>query len=92
MRQNARRRERNRIVRGSMRAVLRAIRNNKSVSGVLETLAWKFKSENDDERLTFAVSKMYSTIDKAYKKGVIHTNKAARHKAQIARWANSISS
>jgi len=33
MRQNARRRERNRIIRGSVRAVLRAIRSNKSVAG-----------------------------------------------------------
>ena len=92
MRQNARRRERNRIIRGSVRAVLRAIRSNKSVAGALESLAWKFKADSDDEKLKLAISKMYSTIDKAHKKGVIHANKAARHKSQIARWANLINS
>ena len=92
MRQNARRRERNRIIRGSMRAVLRAIRNSKNLSTALDSLAWKFKAESDDEKLKLALSRMYSTIDKAHKKGVIHANKAARHKSQIARWANSINS
>ncbi len=87
MRQNAKRRERNRIVRGSMRAVLRAIRTQKTLEDVFERLSWKFPVENREELLKIAVAKMYSSVDKALKKGVIHRNKAARHKAQIARWA-----
>lgn len=90
MRQNIKRRERNRIIRGSMRAVLRAIRTQKSLQDVLDRLAWKLPAENQEELLKLAQAKMYSVVDKALKKGVIHRNKAARHKAQIAQWANRI--
>ncbi len=90
MRQNLKRRERNRIIRGSMRAVLRAIRTQKSLQDVLDRLAWRFSTESEEETLRRAQAKMYSVIDKALKKGVIHRNKAARHKAQIARWANKM--
>ena len=88
MRQNIKRRERNRIIRGSVRAVLRAIRTQKSLQDVLDRLAWKFPTEDQTEIIKLAQARMYSVIDKALKKGVIHRNKAARHKAQIARWAN----
>jgi len=90
MRQNIKRRERNRIIRGSVRAVLRAIRTQKSLQDALDRLAWKLPAENQEELLKLAQAKMYSVVDKALKKGVIHRNKAARHKAQIAQWANRV--
>jgi len=90
IRQNIKRRERNRIVRGSVRAVLRAIETQKSLQDVLDRLAWKLPAENQEELLKLAQAKMYSVIDKALKKGVIHRNKAARHKSQIAQWANRV--
>ena len=90
MRQNIKRRERNRIIRGSVRAVLRAIRTQKSLQDVLDRLAWKLPAENQEELLKLAQAKMYSVVDKALKKGVIHRNKAARHKSQIAQWANRV--
>lgn len=87
MRQNAVRRERNRVVRGTMRAVLRAIRTQKTVDDVLRRLSWNFPDDKQQERQKRILAKMYSSIDRALKKGIIHRNKAARHKAQIARWA-----
>lgn len=91
MRQNVKRRDRNRIIRGSVRAILRAMRSNKSIEDVLDRLSWKMGTEDKQELIRSANAKMYSTIDKAYKKGIIHRNKAARHKAQIGRWIKSIS-
>jgi len=91
MHQNEKRRERNRIVRGSMRAILRAIKTQKSVEDVGKKLSWKVPAEKENEMLKWLTARMYSNVDKALKKGVIHRNKAARHKAQIARWANRMS-
>ena len=91
MRQNAKHRERNRVIRGTMRAILRAIRTQKNIKDVLDKLAWKISGENDSDLLKQAGAKMYSAIDKALKKGVIHANKAARHKSQISQWMNQIS-
>jgi small subunit ribosomal protein S20 len=36
-----------------------------------------------------SLSETYSIIDKAVKKGVLHKNAAARHKARLSRLANS---
>ncbi len=91
MRQNEKRRKRNRVVRGSMRAILRAIKSQDSVDGVLQKLSWKIPAGKEQETLKWLTARMYSNMDKALKKGVIHRNKAARHKAQIAKWANRIS-
>ncbi len=91
LRQNLRRRERNRIIRGSVRAVLRAIRTQKTLDDVLARLAWNIKGEDQMDVLRKACARMYSVVDKALKKGVIHRNKAARHKSQIARWMQDMS-
>ncbi len=90
MRQNEKRRERNRVIRGSMRAILRAIKTQSSVDDVLKKLSWKIPAGKEQESSKWLTAKMYSNMDKALKKGVIHRNKAARHKAQIAKWANKI--
>jgi len=90
IRQNIKRRERNRIIRGSLRMILRSIRTHKKLDDVLERLTWKVPADKADESLKLTGSKMYSAVDKALKKGVIHRRKAARHKAQIARWLNRI--
>jgi len=90
LRQSLKRRERNRIVRGSVRAVLKAIRNYKTPEEVMKRLAWTIKAEDQDQLKKILMAKMYSIIDKAYQKGVIHRNKAARHKAQIAEWFNNL--
>ena len=90
MRQNAKHRERNRVIRGTMRAVMRAITNQKALDSVLGKLAWELKATTDEEKIKLASARMYSIIETALKKGVIHKTKASRHKSQIARWTNRL--
>jgi len=90
IRQNTKHRERNRVVRGTMRAVMRAITNQKALDSVLGKLAWELNAKTDEEKIKQASARMYSIIDKALKKGVIHKNKASRHKSQIALWTNQL--
>jgi len=73
-----------------MRTILRTIQAQKDLHSVLKRLDWNIKADNESELLKLTQAKMYSVVDKAKKKKIIHPNKAARHKAQIARWANNI--
>ncbi len=91
VRQNIKRRERNRIVRGSMRAVLKAIRSSGDPSEVMQKLSWNFPAVDKEKLDMHLRSRIYSVIDKAHKKGVIHKNKAARHKAQVSLWFQNLS-
>ena len=91
MRQNVKRRERNRIVRGSVRAALRAFRGKDTLDAAIERLSWKIASKDKKELAQKAGAKMYSVVDKALKKGIIHRNKAARHKSQISKWITRMS-
>lgn len=74
IRQNARRRSRNRIVRGKARtAVKRAAR---AIDSGSPTAAAELRAAQ-------------SQLDKAAQKGVIHPNAAARHKSRLARRARA---
>ncbi|NMA54729.1 MAG: 30S ribosomal protein S20 [Firmicutes bacterium] len=46
---------------------------------------------DNPEQIKQRLSSAFSIIDKAVVKGVIHKNKAARHKAQLSRKLNSVS-
>jgi len=69
MRQNEKRRARNRQVRSSTRTAMKKA-NILIVSG-------------DEQEATTAVRQAISALDKAAQKGVIHPNNAARHKSRL---------
>jgi len=90
IKQAEKRREHNRIIKGTIRAVLKAFRNEKSLDATLARLSFRVAGANSAEKAKFAGARMFSIIDKANKKGIIHKHKAARHKAQISRWMTSV--
>jgi small subunit ribosomal protein S20 len=64
-----------------------AIRNSKT-KRILKTALKAFRKDASEGTETAAsLSEAQSNIDKAAKKGLIHKNKAARQKAQLARTA-----
>ena len=71
------------------RRIARRSVRNQAVDSRLKTLAKKVKtlSEKNDPALKAAASAYVSALDKAVKSGVIHVNKARRHKAQVAKIA-----
>ena len=78
MRQNIRRRLRNRGVRGRMRTQI------KSFSQLLE--------EEKIEEARNMLQDLYSVIDKTASRGVIHANTAARYKSRLTKHLHSLSS
>ena len=64
-----------------MRQDIRKRKVNKNFSVELKSITKKASEDPSPE----AVSKAYSTIDKAVKKNIIHKNTAARKKASLAR-------
>ncbi|MFP4459272.1 MAG: 30S ribosomal protein S20 [Candidatus Zixiibacteriota bacterium] len=68
VRQAAKRRARNRIVRGQMRRLIA-----------------DFRAEEDSKKLEEMLPQLFSAIDKAAKKGVIHKNTASRYKSRLAK-------
>ena len=74
MRQNAKRRVRNRMVRSRMRTFV------KKANAVIAT--------GDRALAEEAVQAAISELDKAAQKGVIHRNNAARHKSRLMRRLN----
>ncbi len=75
IRQNERKRIRNRHIRTTLRSTLKRFE---------QTL----EAQNTEE-LKGLLDKTISIVDKAASKGVIHKNKAARHVSQIRRKVNS---
>jgi small subunit ribosomal protein S20 len=75
MRQNERRRLRNRRIIGSYRSALKQARQ-----------ALQQADQEDAEK---AVRRACSALDKAQIKGIIHRNKVARHKSQLMREYNT---
>jgi len=74
-----------------------SIRNNtrnKIYKSIIKNLTRKYLSNlnsinsEDEQELRSAI---YSSIDKAVKRGVIHKNNGARKKAKIARFSNNLS-
>lgn len=74
MRQSANRRERNFAVRTKVRTYIKKANT---------ALASEDKQEKDN-----VLSVTFSVLDKAAKKGVIHSNKASRLKSKLSRKAN----
>nr|YP_009315142.1 Ribosomal protein S20 [Titanophycus setchellii]SCW23597.1 Ribosomal protein S20 [Titanophycus setchellii] len=67
-------------------------KRNKIYKSVIKSLTKKFltnlsqvNNTDDIAELKFTVSILYSKIDKAVKKGVLHRNNAARKKAFLSR-------
>jgi small subunit ribosomal protein S20 len=76
IRQNEKKRIRNRHIRTTLRSALKKFE---------QTLA-----QQNSEELKALIDKTISIVDKAASKGVIHKNKAARHVSQIRRKASSL--
>lgn len=69
-----------------------AIRNSKTKRSLKRAVKAFAAALTSGKNATEAHSKAQSEIDKAAKKGVIHKNKAARKKAQLARDAKASAS
>ncbi|HOH60596.1 MAG TPA: 30S ribosomal protein S20 [Candidatus Cloacimonadota bacterium] len=65
----------------------RAARNN-YVKRTIKTLTKTMQSAENGENRTEMLSKLYSQLDKAAKKGVIHKRTASRRKARLAAFVN----
>ena len=68
--QPLKRRDRNRSTRSAMRSQIRAVREAASVG--------------DDDAMKTALTAAFSSLDRAAKKGAIHTGKADRAKRRLA--------
>ena len=78
MRQNKKRRLRNRGVRGLMRTQIKKFR--------------QLLKEEQIEDARNMLEDLYSVIDKTASKGVIHANTAARYKSRLTKHLHSLSS
>jgi len=67
----------------------RQARNN-YVKRTLKTLDKQIRSEMPAEEKQELLDKIYSQLDKAAKKGVIHKRTASRRKARVAAYINSL--
>ncbi|MBP7117672.1 MAG: 30S ribosomal protein S20 [Candidatus Cloacimonetes bacterium] len=65
----------------------RAARNN-YVKRTIKTLTKTMQSAENGENRTEMLSKLYSQLDKAAKKGIIHKRTASRRKARLAAFVN----
>ncbi|GAB4433740.1 MAG: hypothetical protein OHK0040_04440 [bacterium] len=66
---------------------------NKSVKSAIKTQIKKVRSAieaKNEEAVKTELTKVQSCLDKAAIKGIIHKNKAARHKARLAKRAAKI--
>lgn len=70
-RQSLKRRDRNRSTRSAMRSNIRAVR--------------EAAASGDEASMTTALTAAFSSLDRAAKKGAIHTGKADRAKSRLAR-------
>ncbi len=67
----------------------REARNN-YVKKTIKTLAKKIHSEMPIEEKKVMLSEVFSQLDKAAKKGVIHARTASRRKSRIALYLNKL--
>ena len=65
----------------------RAARNNYAIK-TIKTLSKKFRTEMPLEEKQQLLQTIYSQLDKAAKKGIIHKRTASRRKARLAAWIN----
>jgi small subunit ribosomal protein S20 len=57
---------------------------NKSYKSYIKTVTKKFELEKDPERKKELLNLLYSVLDKAVSKGILHRNTAARKKRKAA--------
>jgi len=63
--------------------------NNNYVKSTIKTLSKKMRSNISVEEKLNLLDEVYSQLDKAAKKGVIHSRTASRRKSRIAIYLNS---
>jgi len=61
---------------------------NRYVKKTIKTFVKKLKNASSKEEIEKMLPGVYSVLDKAVKKGVIHKNSAARRKSRLANFAN----
>ena len=74
-----------------IRRIARLTEHNRRIRSRLKTLARKVRelSEGDDAASTRDAAREYiAALDKAAKTGIIHPNKASRHKSACARFVS----
>lgn len=76
VKQDAKRRERNRVVKDELKSRIKAL--NKVVTN------------GDSKKVEKALNDVYSQIDKAVKKNLLHKHTAARKKSQLAKTIASL--
>lgn len=64
---------------------------NKSVRSRIKTRARQIREMDSAEEAREALDEVYALLDRAASKGVIHPNKAARKKSQLARHVEELS-
>ena len=57
---------------------------NKSYKSYIKTLTKKFERESDPEKKRELLNTLYSALDRAVSKGILHRNTAARKKRKAA--------
>jgi small subunit ribosomal protein S20 len=71
----------------SIRKILKRTARNRHVLSTLKTLGKKFtqaKAAGDTASTQTAAKNWISALDKAAKRGIIHSNKASRHKQAVS--------
>ena len=68
----------------NIRKIAKQTTRNRKVRSTLKTLSKKVSAAETPEAKKEAAQQYVSAVDKAAKVGIIHANKASRHKAQVA--------
>lgn len=69
---------------------LKANARNRAIRSQINTATKKLKAAKTSEEATAALTTVYSVLDKAAKRKVIHKNKAANQKSKLAALAKSV--
>ncbi|MCF6169842.1 MAG: 30S ribosomal protein S20 [Bacteroidales bacterium] len=65
--------------------------HNRYYSKTMRNAVRKFRSLTDKKEAAEQLPKLYTTIDKLAKRGMIHKNKAGNLKSSITKYANGLS-
>lgn len=73
-----------------MKTSLKANARNRAMRSKINTATKKLKAATTPEEAATALKVVYSVLDRAAKKNVIHKNKAANNKAKLSAFAKSV--
>lgn len=73
-----------------MKTSAKANVRNRAMRSQINTATKKLKAATSVEEATAALNEVYSVLDRAAKKRVIHKNKAANRKAKLTSFAKSV--